>query len=64
MVAATAYQFHKVDPLAGKLMLPYLGWVSFAAALTYTLTSMNSSKVCAWKAPPASDSRGLSGAQF
>ena len=41
MVAATAYQFHKVDPMAGQLLLPYMGWITFAAWLTFTIKALN-----------------------
>lgn len=37
MVGATIYEFNKVDPLAAKLMLPYLAWTSFATALTWNI---------------------------
>lgn len=33
--------FWRVRRLAGLLLLPYLAWVGFAAALTYTLWQMN-----------------------
>jgi len=32
-VAATAASFWPVDPLASKLLFPYLFWVSYATAL-------------------------------
>jgi tryptophan-rich sensory protein len=32
-VAATAHSFWGVDPLASKLMWPYMAWVSYATAL-------------------------------
>ncbi len=38
---ATAYEFSKVDPLAAQLLLPYLAWSGFAAALTYKIRRLN-----------------------
>ena len=37
VLAATIFEFNKVDPLAAKLMLPLMGWTSFAAALTWNI---------------------------
>ena len=34
VLSATIIEFDKVDPDAAKLMLPYLGWSTFAAVLT------------------------------
>jgi translocator protein len=33
--------FRRIDPLAGWLQLPYLGWVSFALFLNFTIWRMN-----------------------
>lgn len=33
----TIIEFNKVDPLAATLMFPYLGWSSFATALTWNI---------------------------
>lgn len=41
MVALTARAFHRVKPLAGWLMLPYIAWVSFASLLTYAVWQGN-----------------------
>jgi translocator protein len=41
LIAATAAAFWRVRPLAGLLLLPYLTWVTYAAALTWTLWQMN-----------------------
>jgi benzodiazapine receptor len=41
VLGATIYEFSKVDTVAAQLMLPYLGWVSFAAALTYNICMNN-----------------------
>ncbi len=40
-VAATFVAFLRLRPLAGLLLLPYLAWISFAAALNYTLWRLN-----------------------
>jgi translocator protein len=41
-IAVTAVSFFMVLPAAGKLMVPYLGWVSFAACLNYRIWRDNS----------------------
>lgn len=41
-LAVTLHLFWKVRKLAGGLLVPYFGWVSFAAALNYTLWRLNS----------------------
>ncbi|WP_432352472.1 TspO/MBR family protein [Sporosarcina sp. A2] len=41
MVSLTAYEFNKVDKLAGKLLVPYLEWISFAWALNYSIWNLN-----------------------
>jgi translocator protein len=33
--------FWRIRPLAGALLIPYLLWVTYAAALTYALWRMN-----------------------
>jgi benzodiazapine receptor len=40
-ILATVISFWGVRPLAGVLLLPYLLWVSFAAALNYAIWRMN-----------------------
>lgn len=40
-IALNAWLFWRVDRIAGLLMLPYLAWVSYAAALSYTLWQLN-----------------------
>lgn len=35
LIAATVVSFWRLKPLAAVLLLPYLGWVTFASALTY-----------------------------
>ncbi|HZM35286.1 MAG TPA: TspO/MBR family protein [Burkholderiales bacterium] len=37
LIAATTAAFWRVDRPAGALLIPYLAWVGFAAALTWTL---------------------------
>jgi len=41
VVAVVAAHFARVRPLAGWLLLPYLGWVAFAAALTWAMWQGN-----------------------
>ena len=41
VAAAATAQFIKVRPLAGLLMLPYLAWLCFAAALTTAIERLN-----------------------
>jgi tryptophan-rich sensory protein len=40
-VALTIWQFGRVRPLAAWLLVPYLGWVSFATALTWAVWQRN-----------------------
>jgi tryptophan-rich sensory protein len=41
LIAATMIAFWRLKPFAGVLMLPYLLWVSFAAALNYSVWHLN-----------------------
>lgn len=41
LILATAIAFWRVRPLAGALLLPYLAWVGFAAALSLSLWQLN-----------------------
>lgn len=41
MIVITVVLFWRVRPLAGGLLLPYLGWVAFATALTYAVWQRN-----------------------
>lgn len=41
LIAATLVAFWRVRPLAGSLLIPYLAWVSFAAALNFALWQLN-----------------------
>ena len=40
-LAATAWAFHRVEPLAGILLLPYMAWVLFATYLNYAFLQLN-----------------------
>ena len=44
VLVATTAQFWGVDATAGKMMVPYLIWVSFATVLTLTIKAKNPSK--------------------
>ncbi|WP_391207094.1 TspO/MBR family protein [Psychrobacillus sp. L4] len=41
LIALTAYEFQKVDKTAGALMVPYIGWVTFALGLNYAVWKLN-----------------------
>jgi tryptophan-rich sensory protein len=41
LIVATLISFWRIRPLAGALLVPYLLWVSFAAALNYTVWRLN-----------------------
>lgn len=41
LIAATIVAFWRIRPLAGVLLLPYLGWVTFAAVLNWSLWAAN-----------------------
>ena len=41
-IIATQKAFEPVNPFAAKLLIPYLAWVTFAAALNYNLWRNNS----------------------
>lgn len=43
LIAATVAAFWRVQALAGALLLPYLAWVGFAAALNLTVWRLNPS---------------------
>ncbi len=40
-ILATAYAFARVDRRAAALFLPYIGWVSFAVVLNYSIWAIN-----------------------
>lgn len=41
LIAATLISFWRIKPLAGALLLPFLLWVGFAAALNYSVLQLN-----------------------
>jgi len=41
MIIATLIAFWRIRPLAGALLVPYLLWVSFASALSYSVWQRN-----------------------
>lgn len=41
LIVATLIAFWRIRPLAGALLVPYLLWVSFAAALNYAVWQLN-----------------------
>jgi tryptophan-rich sensory protein len=41
LVAATIAAFHRLRPLAAALLVPYLGWIGFAATLTWSVWRRN-----------------------
>jgi translocator protein len=43
LILCTVIAFWRVRPLAGALLFPYLGWVTFASALTYSVWKRNPS---------------------
>jgi tryptophan-rich sensory protein len=40
-ILATVVLFFRVSTAAGFLLLPYIGWVTFAAALNYAILALN-----------------------
>ena len=43
LIVATLALFWRITPLAGVLLVPYLGWVTFASALNYQMWQLNPS---------------------
>ena len=41
LILTTLMSFWRIKPVAGALLIPYLLWVSFAAALNYTVWQLN-----------------------
>jgi len=41
LIVATLVSFWRIRPLAGALLIPYLLWVSFAAALNFSVWQLN-----------------------
>ena len=46
VLTATIFEFHKVSPDAAYLLLPYLGWSTFAAVLTLDIWRRNPKVTC------------------
>jgi tryptophan-rich sensory protein len=40
-ILATIILFYRVDKIAAFILIPYLGWISFASALNYSLWQLN-----------------------
>jgi tryptophan-rich sensory protein len=40
-VIATAILFFRVDKIAGVILVPYIGWVTFASILNFSLWQLN-----------------------
>lgn len=43
-VTLTTYFFYQKSKVAGSLMIPYIGWVSFALGLNYSIWQLNKEK--------------------
>jgi len=41
LILGTIFQFLKISKLAGKLLIPYILWVSFAALLNFSIWQLN-----------------------
>jgi tryptophan-rich sensory protein len=41
MIAATVISFWRISTVAAALLMPYLAWVTFASALTFTVWKLN-----------------------
>jgi len=41
LIVATIVLFRRIDQLAAALLLPYIGWVTFASALCYSIWQRN-----------------------
>jgi benzodiazapine receptor len=41
LILATVMAFRRISALAAALLLPYLAWVSFASALTFSIWQRN-----------------------
>ena len=48
LIVVTLGAFWRVRPIAGVLLVPYLMWVSFAAALNYALWQLNPQILASW----------------
>lgn len=40
-ILLTTFEFHKIDKIAGYLMIPYIAWVSFAGVLNFAIWMLN-----------------------
>jgi benzodiazapine receptor len=45
LIVATAIAFWRIRKLAGVLLIPYIAWVSFASALTFSIWRLNGDKL-------------------
>lgn len=43
-VTLTTYYFYKKSKIAGMLMIPYIGWVTFALGLNYSIWQLNKNR--------------------
>lgn len=41
IITITSYEYYKRDKTAGALMIPYIGWVSYALGLNYSIWQKN-----------------------
>lgn len=41
LIAATAISFWRISAIAAALLMPYLAWVTFASALTFSVWRLN-----------------------
>jgi translocator protein len=41
MITITTYQYYQKDKIAGRLMMPYVGWVAYAMGLNYGVWRLN-----------------------
>jgi len=41
MITITTYQYYQKDKVAGRLMMPYVGWVAYAMGLNYGMWRLN-----------------------
>jgi tryptophan-rich sensory protein len=41
LIAATIIAFRRISTVAAALLLPYLAWVTFASALTFSIWRLN-----------------------
>lgn len=58
--ATCGYLFNQINPVAGYIFVPYLGWLSFATFLNYTLYRINDDGVEKKAISPAADKASTS----